>query len=145
MNTFQHGEFEIDYRTSPPLPNDELNDLYAASWPHHKTADFSDVLARSLAYVCAYHAGRLVGFVYLAWDGWQHAFLLDTTVHPDYRRRGVGRRIVREAVGAAKARGGVEWVHVDFDPHLRPFYEGCGFRDTDAGLINVKSAADGRS
>ena len=48
------------------------------------------VLARSFTYICAFTPGGLVGFVNVAWDGGVHAFLLDTTVVPEYRRRGVG-------------------------------------------------------
>ena len=35
---------------------------------------------------------------------------------------------------------GCEWLHVDFDPELAPFYLGaCGFERTDAGLIHLLS------
>jgi hypothetical protein len=31
---------------------------------------------------------------------------------------------------------GCEWLHVDFEDHLRRFYfEACGFQPTNAGLI----------
>jgi hypothetical protein len=31
---------------------------------------------------------------------------------------------------------GCEWMHVDFDDRLRPFYlDACGFAPTTAGLI----------
>jgi hypothetical protein len=31
-----------------------------------------------------------------------------------------------------------EWMHVDFDDHLRPFYfDACGFTPTNAGLIEL--------
>lgn len=41
------------------------------------------------------------------------------------------------AEGARAAR--CEWLHVDFDPHLRSFYlEGCGFTPVDAGLIALR-------
>jgi len=34
---------------------------------------------------------------------------------------------------------GCEWLHVDFDAHLRDFYVGaCGFRPTHAGLIALQ-------
>jgi hypothetical protein len=33
-------------------------------------------------------------------------------------------------------QAGCEWLHVDFEGHLRPFYlDASGFRPTDAGLI----------
>ena len=126
----------ISYRRSPPVTNEALNSLFTASWPDHIPSDFQQALNHSLSYICAYQDERLVGFVNLAWDGGIHAFLLDTTVHPDVRRRGIGVQLVREAVVIAQARG-IEWVHVDFEPHLRAFYERCGFRPTEAGLIHL--------
>jgi len=84
----------------------------------------------------AYDAGRLVGFVKLAWDGGDHAFVLDTTVHPEYQRRGIGRLLVRRAAGVAEENG-VEWLHVDYEPHLEGFYARCRFRPTPAGLIRL--------
>jgi GNAT superfamily N-acetyltransferase len=77
-----------------------------------------------------------VGFVNLAWDGGIHAFLLDTTVHAAWQRRGIGRRLVGEAVAVAAARG-MEWVHGDYEPHLDDFYRACGFQPTLAGLIRL--------
>jgi GNAT superfamily N-acetyltransferase len=128
----------IEYRVRPDLANEVLTELYAASWPRHSTYDFTRELELSLTYVCAYQGDRLVGFVRLAWDGGIHAFLLEPTVHPDLRRRGIGRRLVAEAVDVARQRG-MHWVHVDFDPDLRPFYDACGFRSTEAGLIRLNA------
>ncbi len=140
MNDYPHGESGIIYRVSPPMTNDELNALFAAAWEGHTPTDFISILSRSLAFVCAYHSTRLIGFVNLAWDGGIHAFVLDTTVHSDYRRRGIGREIVRQARAVAKEHG-IEWLHVDFEPHLQAFYESCGFEPTNAGLINLMETA----
>ena len=118
------------------VTNAELNDLFAASWHEHPWRDFHPELDRSLAYVCAYDGERLVGFVKLAWDGGIHTFLLDATVHPDLRRRGIGRSLVVHSIATAQARG-IEWIHVDYEPHLRGFYLACVFRLTEAGLIRL--------
>jgi GNAT superfamily N-acetyltransferase len=128
----------VRYAVSPPLTDDALNALFAASWPDHAWRAFGPVLAQSLAYVCAYQGERLVGFVNLAWDGGAHAFLLDTTVHPGLRRRGIGSELVRRAAGVARERG-VTWLHVDFEPGLLDFYRGCGFRHTEAGLMDLRA------
>ena len=131
-------EAAIAYRVNPTVTNAELDQLYLASWPnHHPPYDFRPELEYSLAYVCAYEGAELIGFARLAWDGGVHAFLLEPTVRPDFRRRGIGRALVARAVAVARERG-LEWVHVDYEPHLRPFYEACGFRPTDAGLIRVR-------
>ncbi|WP_020018252.1 GNAT family N-acetyltransferase [Promicromonospora sukumoe] len=118
----------------PDLTDDELNELFDAAWPGHRPTSFEPVLARSLAWVAARRAGRLVGFVNVAGDGGAHAFVLDTTVHPDEQRRGLGVRLVRAAAEAARAAGAV-WLHVDFEPHLTSFYARCGFRPTAAGVM----------
>ena len=120
----------------PALSDDELNTLFGASWPGHRPTSFAPVLDHSLAWVAAHRDGRLVGFVNVAGDGAAHAFLLDTTVHPDERRHGLGLRLVRAAAEEARARGAV-WLHVDYEPHLESFYAQCGFRPTAAGLMRL--------
>ncbi len=127
---------DIVYAVNPPVADAALNALFAASWPAHATADFERLLRHCLVYVCAFDGERLMGFVKVIGDGGIHGFLLDTTLHPDYRRRGVGIRLVQEATAASKARG-VEWLHVDYEPHLDAFYRECGFTHTMAGLIDL--------
>ena len=128
---------DICLATNPPIDDDAINALFAAAWPGHERREFGPVLARSLAYVCAHEGERLIGFVNVAWDGGKHAFVLDPTVHPEFRRRGIGSRLVREAAATARERG-VEWLHVDFEPQLLRFYRQCGFRPTEAGLMRLR-------
>lgn len=88
----------------------------------------------SLTWVGAFSSGRLVGFVHAVWDGGTHAFILDTAVHPDFQRLGIGRDLVRMVTDEA-FKAGCDWVHVDYEPGLAGFYEdACGFRPTSAGL-----------
>jgi GNAT superfamily N-acetyltransferase len=126
----------IDYRIKPGFDNQALNDLYAVSWPAHERFDFEPILSRALTYVLAYDGGTLVGSIYVAWDGSQHAFLLEPTVHPAYRRQGIGLALVRRATSEARDAG-CEWLHVDYEEGLEGFYEACGFRPTLAGLIRL--------
>lgn len=132
----------IEYRICPRVSGEDLNALFAEAWPDRgQETDFGSVLSRGLGYVCAYHAGELAGFVNVATDGGVHAFLLDPTVRPDCRRRGIGRQLVRQAEQLARKRG-AEWLHVDFEPGLEGFYHKCGFRESRAGLINLREAKD---
>ncbi len=127
---------DVEIRVSPPLADAELDALFAAAWPDHVPRGHAATLARSLAWCAAFEAGALVGFVNVAWDGGAHAFLLDPTVHPAHRRRGVGLALVRAAAAAAAERG-ARWLHVDYEPALAPFYAAAGFRHTEAGLIRL--------
>jgi ribosomal-protein-alanine N-acetyltransferase len=93
----------------------------------------------ALTWVGAFEGDELIGFVQVCRDGGGHAFLLDTAVDPGRQRGGVGRSLVETAIRETRAAG-CEWLHVDFEPHLRRFYlDGCGFRSTPAGLINLRS------
>lgn len=75
----------------------------------------------SLGWVTARSAdGLLLGFVNVAWDGGDHAFLLDTKTRSDHQHRGIGTELVQRAIAEARATG-CEWLHVDFRAGLGPF------------------------
>jgi len=65
----------------------------------------------------------------------------DTKTRGELQHQGIGTELVRRA--AAHARdAGCEWLHVDFRPELAPFsFDACGFRRTEAGLIDLSSPA----
>jgi GNAT superfamily N-acetyltransferase len=120
----------------------ELNVLHAEAF---ETRVFDDaewdwerlLRMHSLGWVVARDEGRLVGFVNVVWDGLVHAWLQDTMVAADTRGNGVGAAVVALARDRAR-EAGCEWLHVDFDDHLRGFYLGaCGFRPTNGGLIQL--------
>ncbi len=93
------------------------------------------VRRHSLGWVVARDGDDFVGFVNVLWDGLVHAWLQDTMVAVRARGLGIGTGLVALARQEAQ-RAGCEWLHVDFDPELGPFYyEACGFRPTSAGLI----------
>ena len=132
------AQHTLRYEVSPRISNRDLNVLYADAWPNHSPFDFGPVLKRSLPYICAFEGRELVGFTYLAWDGSQHAFLLEPTVATRLRHRGIGKGLVRRAVQQARRRR-LAWVHVDYESRLGRFYRACGFVNTRAGLINLQA------
>jgi GNAT superfamily N-acetyltransferase len=121
------------------IANEEANALHAeafgtrvfdaAEW------NWERLLAdHSLGWVTARDGDALVGLVNVVWDGLVHAWLQDLMVAATHRQQGVGRRLVEVATDSARAAG-CEWLHVDFDDDLRPFYfDACGFSPTNAGL-----------
>ncbi|MFH8562034.1 GNAT family N-acetyltransferase [Streptomyces sp. NPDC017988] len=130
----------ITYEWRGDFDNAAVNALHAEAFGHDQMPiDWQTQVHRhSLGWVCAREDGRLVGFVNVAWDGGVHAFALDTMVAQDIRKTGVGTELVTTAAQGARAAN-CEWLHVDFEEHLRPFYFGaCGFRPTDAGLIALR-------
>jgi GNAT superfamily N-acetyltransferase len=127
----------ITYLWRGAFADPEVNELHAEGFGHEVLTEtwWTRLNHHSLGWVCARDDGRLVGFVNVAWDGANHAFVLDTVVSRTVRHRGVGSELVAVATERARQHG-CEWLHVDFERDLRTFYlDHCGFRPTDAGLI----------
>jgi GNAT superfamily N-acetyltransferase len=130
----------VEFRIDPHPPLHAFAPLWHAAWGFEFTGNLESVLNRSLVHLGAFADERLIGYVNVAWDGGTHAFLLDPTVHPDFRHGGIGSGLVRRAIELSRERGaGV--VHVDYEPHLDGFYKACGFTPTLAGLIRLDGEA----
>jgi ribosomal protein S18 acetylase RimI-like enzyme len=126
----------IQYKVRSEITSDQLNDLFERVWDQHERVEHSSVLSRSLTYVTAYDDHALIGYVNVAWDGGQHAFLLDTSIDRQFRHQGIGTKLVEHAIADVRSRG-LKWLHVDFEPHLLEFYSACGFQPTAAGLMRL--------
>jgi len=129
----------VDYEWRGAVLNQEVNRLHAEGFGHRVLDDdwVGQLERHSLGWVTARDGDVLVGFVNVAWDGAVHAFLLDTLTAATHARQGIGTQLVAIATEHARVAG-CEWLHVDFDDHLRAFYfESCGFTPTNAGLIRL--------
>ena len=127
----------ITYEWRGDIDNPALNTLHAEGFGHPVgQTDWRARLRRhSLGWVCARDNDRLAGFVNVAWDAGVHAFVLDTVVAQRNRSSGVGAALATAAAEGCRTAG-CEWLHVDFEDRLRPFYlDACGFTQTTAGLI----------
>lgn len=131
----------ISYAWRDPITDEEMVDLVKSHGGRAVAGWWTRTKEHSLGWVAARdRGGVLVGFVNVAWDGGDHAFLIDTKTRGSYQHRGVGTAVVRLAAARARAAG-CTWLHVDFEPELRAFYfDACGFRPTDAGLIHLPSS-----
>ena len=79
-----------------PIPADAVRRLYAANeWcPERSLQDITDVLNRNPA-VGAWKEEDLIGFARAVLDGHFRAYIEDVTVHPDHRRTGIAKAVLR--------------------------------------------------
>jgi len=123
-----------------PVDNEAVNRLHGEAFGHEPFDDDWEWLVdrHSLGWVTAHDGATLIGFTNVLWDGLTHAWLQDVIVAPDAQRRGIGRSMVERAASEASGAG-CEWLHVDFDDELAPFYLGaCGFEAAAAGLRHLR-------
>ena len=80
----------------------------------------------------AFLDGRLIGTVTTVAYGTELAWIGMMLVDPDYRRRGLGTRLMQTALEHLQ-RIGVNSIKLDATPSGRPLYESMGFRPE--GLI----------
>jgi GNAT superfamily N-acetyltransferase len=132
----------IEFRARCAVDDIELSGLHARAFGSRSFSvrPWAAQLERhALTWIGAFDTGRLIGFVQVAWDGGEHAFLLDTVVDPAAQREGIGAGLVSAATAEARAAG-CRWLHVDFEPHLTGFYlDRGGFRATAAGLLDLSA------
>jgi GNAT superfamily N-acetyltransferase len=137
----------LTYSWRGEFTNSEVNALHAMAFG---TRVFSDeewdwvslTERHSLGWVTARDGDTLVGFINVIWDGLVHAWIQDSMVHQSHQHRGIGRSLVFLARDESR-KAGCEWLHVDFDDDLKPFYiDACGFTQTTAGLIALQQPSD---
>ena len=140
---WRYGDFMATaYEWRGTFTNQEVNALHAEAF-NTRVFDESEwnwvelVHRHSLGWVVARQDPDLVGFVNVLWDGMVHAWLQDVMVADKARGQGIGTGLVKHARDGAKAAR-CEYLHVDFEDDLRPFYFGaCGFAPTNAGLLSL--------
>jgi GNAT superfamily N-acetyltransferase len=134
---------EVIYAWRGEFTSAEANALHAEAFG---TRVFGDeewdwralVERHSLGWVTARDDTGLVGFANVVWDGLVHAWLQDVMVASRAGRAGVGSAVVRTARDAARDAG-CDYLHVDFEPALEPFYVGAlGFTPMQAGLLRLR-------
>jgi GNAT superfamily N-acetyltransferase len=128
----------VEYRWRAEISDAEVDGLTRSYGGAAADGWWTRIRPHSLGWATAHLAdGTPVGFANVAWDGCDHAFLLDPKVRLDLQRQGIATELVRLAARQA-AEAGCEWLHVDFRDELAPFYFGaCGFALTAAGVLRL--------
>ncbi len=105
-------------------------DLIADDFHNGRTTDQLRLsFENSAAVVMAFDGARCIGNGRILSDGVGNAYVLDVWTHSDYRRRGVGRRIM------AMLLAGVPGQHVYLQTDAAiDFYRRLGFREQPLGM-----------
>lgn len=115
---------------------DELLNLYSVvGWINYtnKPEILEKSYKNSLLSLGAYDDGKLIGAIRAVGDGVSIVFIQDLLVLPEYRRRGIGTRLLREIVERFSSVYQIELL-ADHTPETVSFYRSVGFAGAaDAG------------
>ena len=83
-------------------------------------------VAGSFLAAAAFEEENLVGMGRVLSDGVSDAYIQDVVVHPEFRGKGIGGKIVMFLVSELEARG-VDWIALVGEPGTESFYSRLGF------------------
>lgn len=93
--------------------------------------DDPDLVARIIAgshcFMIATSLGEIVGMGRAISDGASDAYIQDVTVKKNYRRRGIGSRIIAQLIERLH-RDGLYWIGLIAEKNSYRFYEPLGFK-----------------
>jgi ribosomal protein S18 acetylase RimI-like enzyme len=121
-----HGGFELD-DDRQRVDLDAVYDFLSteAYWAKGRSRELITRLIREASRVVGlYHGDRQIGFARIVSDGASFAYLADVYVLPEYRGRGLGMELVKEAVDRGPYADRRWLLHTE-DAHA--LYEKLGF------------------
>ena len=107
---------------------DVLHLYQAVGWTNYTNQPqmLEQALSHSLAIYLAFDGEKIVGLIRLVGDGFSSVFVQDLIVLPSYQRQGIGRTLVKEALGDYKDAYQVQLVTDQTEKNLG-FYRSLGF------------------
>ena len=119
----------IVYRETHDIDLEQLAQLFTSADMGDRAVDrvrLAQQVSGSRFVVSAWDGGRLVGFARAISDGVTNAYISTVAVLPDYRRRGIGREMMRRLL---HDRDGLTFA-LHSRPEAKQFYVECGFLET---------------
>jgi len=117
------------------LHQNELNALFATNnWQVDDLNKLNKSIKNAWCYITARDkTNKLIGYVQVISDGILHAYILRLIVHPEYRNKGLGTKLMEEIMNVINNENMKPTLVAV--PGKEKFYEKFGFRREINGLV----------
>lgn len=126
---------EIEFKTGIIPGTESIIELYETSGlprPTHDKERIRKMYENSNLVVTAWHKGRLVGISRSITDWAWSCYLADLAVHPDYKKSGIGKKLI----DLTKDKVGEETMVLLLSvPTAMEYYPKVGFEKVENGFI----------
>lgn len=127
----------IRYQVESKVDQKDLLDLYGnANWTLYteKPEKLEKAVSQSLRVITARSGNELVGLIRAVGDGLTIVYIQDILVHTDYKRQGIGSKLIEFLMSEfPDVRQNV--LLTDDTAETRGFYETLGFQSCDEGKL----------
>jgi ribosomal protein S18 acetylase RimI-like enzyme len=130
----------LDYRTDNSQKfSQAFLQLAQRIWPRNYDAARSAGALDKTINIGAWDGDRLVGCIRVLSDGYFFSTVPELMVDPEYRRKGIGKELLRRALDAAP--GGT--LFLGAQPGNEAFFERAGFRRGPTGYVGRREGSTG--
>ena len=83
---------------------------------------------------------KTIGMGRVLSDGVSDGYIQDLVILPEYRRKGVGKRLTKSLIDYCKSKG-ITWIALVSEPNQENFYKKIGFKEMKnyTPLVNSKN------
>ncbi len=127
------SESEIEIRFVKNWPEDEIVKLYKAGGWWKEDYDESGIknlikCSFCFAVVIDKKTKKTIGMGRILSDGVSDGYLQDLVILPEYRKKGIGKKLTKSLVDYCKSKG-VNWIALISEPGQEEFYKKIGFKE----------------